>query len=62
MIVLDGWAGIFEQRGLTVVDETPARYRIRNDGPEQLRLAGRNRYLEVGATALVPKHAVVFLG
>jgi len=60
MIVLNGWGGLFEQRGLTVVAETPKRYRIRADR-ERIRLAGRFRYLEVGQTALVPKHAVVLL-
>lgn len=61
MIVLNSWAGLFEQRGATVVGETPTRYRIRADKPEGLRLAGRNRYLAIGKTALVPKHAVVLL-
>jgi hypothetical protein len=61
MIVLDGWAGLFEQRGATVVGETRTRYRIRADRPEGLRLAGRNRYLAQGKTALIPKHAVILL-
>jgi len=41
-----------------VVGETPKRYRIESD--TAIRLAGRNRWLEPGTTALVPKHAISF--
>ncbi len=60
MIVLNGWGGLFEQR-VQVVGETPTRYRILA-GKEDVRLAGRRRYLRAGATGLVPKHAVMLLG
>jgi hypothetical protein len=52
---LDGWAGRRERK-VEVVGETPKRYRIR--AIEKTKLAGRNRWLDVGKTALVPKYAV----
>lgn len=44
---------------VVIVGETAKRYRIRADKPT--RLAGRNRWLKPGETALVPKHAVQLL-
>ena len=41
-----------------VVGETPKRYRITAE--TEIRLPGRNRWLEPGTTALVPKHAISF--
>ena len=57
LLHFDDWAG---RRAVpvVVVGETPTRYRIRPDGAEPLRLAGRNRWLAPGATALVPRSAV----
>ena len=55
-IVLNGWGGLFMQE-VELVGQTAHRYRIRAiDKP--VRLAGRNRYLQPGETALIPKHAV----
>lgn len=54
-LFIDSWAG----RGrhcVYVVGETPKCFRIRSD--ERIKMAGR-RWLEIGATALVPKHAIV---
>ncbi len=42
-----------------VIGETPTRYRIEAIRP--MRLAGRNRSLAAGETALVPRTAVRFL-
>lgn len=56
-ITLDGWHGRTSQV-VTVVGETPKRYRIWNNSFERVALAGRNRWLESGAQTLVPKHAV----
>jgi hypothetical protein len=55
-ILLQGYAGLTKRR-VQIVGETPKRYRIR--ALERTRLAGRHRYIESGAEALVPKHAVV---
>ena len=56
VLVLDGWAGRTEQPVL-IVGETPKRYRIACvDKP--VKLGGRNRWLNPGSTALVPKSAV----
>lgn len=54
-IQLDGWVGRTQAR-VEIVGETPYRYRIR--AVTRTRLAGRQRWLNVGETALVPKHAV----
>lgn len=51
----DGWAGRW-QSPVRIVGETSAKYRITSDKP--VRLAGKNRWLSVGESALVPKHAV----
>jgi hypothetical protein len=54
---LDGWHGASRQPVL-VVGRTPKRLRIQADG-ERVRLAGRDRWLDVGESpVLVPKHAV----
>jgi len=53
-----GWHGVDRQR-VEVVGETPRRYRIR--ALERTRLAGQERWLDPGRTALVPKRAVRFL-
>ncbi len=55
LLLMDSYAG----RTCTpveIVGETPKRYRIR--AIEDTKLAGRNRWLAAGETALVPKHAV----
>lgn len=56
-IQLDGWGGRTESRVL-VIGETPKRYRIQ--AIARTKLAGRDRYLNAGGTALVPKRAVSF--
>lgn len=43
-----------------VVAETPERYRIATVGDKPVKLAGRDRWLEPGKTALVPKRAIEF--
>lgn len=52
---LSGWAGD-RWRKVEVIGETPKRYRIR--AIEKTKLAGRNRWIHPGETALVPKYAV----
>lgn len=52
---LNGWHGLTGQE-VEVLGETPKRIRIR--ALEETRLAGRNRVLYPGETALVPKYAV----
>lgn len=54
---LDGWEGRTRQT-VCVVGETPTRYRIR--AIDRTRLAGP-RWLDPGATALVPKYAITFI-
>lgn len=56
-LCLQGWHGYTEQRVL-LVGETPKRYRIR--ALEPTKLGGRNRWLKVGAEALVPRRALKF--
>lgn len=56
-IQLDGWGGRTESHVL-VIGETPKHYRIQ--AIARTKLAGRDRYLDAGATALVPKRAVSF--
>lgn len=56
-IQIDGWGGRTESRVL-VIGETPKRYRIQ--AIARTKLAGRDRYLNAGETALVPKRAVSF--
>ncbi len=52
---LQSWHGLSWQAVL-VIGETPKRYRI--EAIERTKLGGRNRWLEKGHTALVPKHAI----
>jgi hypothetical protein len=54
-ILLQGYAGLTKRR-VQIIGQTEKRYRIR--ALERTRLAGRNRFIEAGAEALVPKHAV----
>lgn len=56
-LVVTGWAGDIRER-VKVVGETPKRYRIIPYGVDRIRLAGRERYLKAGESALVPKGAV----
>jgi hypothetical protein len=58
-IVLVGWHGVGRQQ-VEMVGETPQRDRMRVQ--ERPRLAGRDRWLEPGRTALVPRRAVRFPG
>lgn len=55
-VLLQSYAGITKRR-VQIVGQTPKKYRIR--ALERTKLGGRNRYIEAGAEALVPKHAVV---
>ena len=52
---MDGWEGRTEEK-VEIIGETPKRYRIRAD--RRIKLAGRDRWLEVGDDVLVPKTAV----
>lgn len=54
-----GYGGVYTTP-VVVVGETAQRYRIRADEVD-VKLAGRNRWLRVGGTALVPKTAVRFV-
>jgi hypothetical protein len=54
-IQLDGWHGRIQQL-VPVVGETPKRFRIR--AITKTKLAGRQRWIGPGQTALVPKHGV----
>jgi hypothetical protein len=54
-LVLDGYGGRYEQ-AVDIVGETATRFRIR--AINRTRLGGRNRILEVGQVALVPKTAI----
>lgn len=56
---LDGWAGRRDHK-VEVVGETPHKYRIR--AIERTKLAGRQRWINPGETALVPKYAVRDVG
>ena len=56
-ICTDGWAGIGAQE-VVVIRETPKKYRVQ--AVKRTKLAGYNRWLEVGQTSLVPKYAVRF--
>ena len=55
VIRINGWAGYFEQPA-EIVGERPTKWRVRS--AKIIRLGGRNRWLEPGETALVPKSAV----
>lgn len=61
VLVTQSWAGRLEEP-VTVVGETPKRWRVRNDGLCSIRLAGRCRVLAPGETVLVPRRAVRFVG
>ena len=54
-LVISGWSGASATKVITV-GSTPQRFRIR--AITRTRLAGRNRWLEPGEEALVPKTAV----
>lgn len=54
-LVLSGWHGTTATKVLTV-GMTPKRFRIR--AIARTKLQGRNRWLEPGKEALVPKSAV----
>ena len=55
IIYTNGWAGRRRSR-VEIIGETPKRYRIR--AITRTKLAGRDRWLENGDVALVPKWAV----
>ena len=55
VLCLNGWEGRTETP-VEIVGETSKRYRIR--ASKRVKLAGRNRWLEIGQTALVTKYAV----
>lgn len=57
LLHLDGYAGRTTQAVL-VIGETPLRYRIR--ALAKTRLGGRNRWIDRGAIALIPKRAITF--
>ena len=57
VVCLDGWSGRVE-RPVTVVGETPKRYRIRADDGI-VKLPGR--WLHIGQSTLVPKSAIRFV-
>lgn len=54
-LVLNSWGGPTYQE-VEVIGETPKRLRIR--AITDTRLAGRQRYLPVDYTTLVPKHSI----
>ena len=56
MLLLNGWAGRIEQE-VEIIGRTPKRLRIR--AIVRTKLAGRDRWLETGRTALVPVSAVI---
>lgn len=57
-LCLDGWEGRTEER-VQIIGETPMRYRIVCD--RRIKLAGRERWLEIGQDVLVPKSAIRFV-
>jgi hypothetical protein len=52
-LCFNDWAG-FYTLPVFVVGETPKRYRI--EALQDMRMAGRNRYLRAGQCALAPPH------
>jgi hypothetical protein len=54
-LCLQGWGG-FSATACLVIGQTPKRYRIK--ALTRMRLSGRNRWLNPGETALVPKAAI----
>lgn len=61
LLALDGWEGRTLER-VMVIGQTPTRYVIRNPGPDAVKLAGRNRWLEAGNETWVPQYAVRLIG
>lgn len=57
LLVKGGWGGRTETE-VKVIGETPKRYRI--EAITRTKLAGRERWIGPGETALVPKYAVHF--
>lgn len=55
LLVLSSWGGV-TTHPVVVVAETPKRFRIR--AISLTRLGGRDRWLDEGETALVPKSAI----
>jgi hypothetical protein len=56
---LEGWEGSREQL-VYVIAETTAHYRITPTPGSRVKLAGRDRWLSVGESTLVPRSAVDF--
>ena len=56
---LTGWHGT-SREPCQVVGATPKRYRIKAE--KRIQLGGRNRWLEPGKTALVPRRSITFVG
>ena len=54
-VLLQSYAGLTKHR-VQIVGMTAKNYRVR--ALKRTRLSGRGRYIEAGAEALVPKHAV----
>lgn len=54
---LDGWQGRTQQ-AITVVGETPKKYRVTPARDSLVRIGGRRRFIGPGETALVPQHAI----
>ena len=54
-VLVQGWSGLHKTRVL-IVGETPKKWRIR--AINTLKLGGRNRWIDAGSEALVPKHCV----
>ena len=57
ILTLEGWEGRTLSRVL-LVGITPKRAVIRAPGPDAVKLAGRNRWLEAGNETRVPRYAV----
>lgn len=56
-IHMAGWSGHWSEQ-IIVIGETPKRYRIQ--AIKRIVLPGRNRFLESGERALVPKNCITF--
>lgn len=57
-LCLNGWEGRTEER-VQIIGETSKRYRIVCD--RRIKLAGAQRWLEIGKDVLVPKSAIRFV-
>lgn len=58
LLWLNGWGGITKTK-VTVIGETPKRYRITVD--ERTKLAGRCRFIDENSDpVLVPKRSITF--